>query len=172
MRARVSLRPTPHQHLPDLVRQDGHRVGAPRPLSGWPLSPAAEGPAIVIGKVHHPVKPEESRAPEWLMIPPPKRVPPQVVTSLREPVPPTGYCAPPRPGYRAAGAVGGINAGSAPDGVGFRSGIRGRYGAVTVADVLRTSTGVPSRWENSPDSLRSPGASTAAPSSASLRPFG
>ena len=38
-------------------------------------------------------------------------------------------------GYRATGAVGGVNAGSAPDGVGFRSGIRGRYGAVTVADV-------------------------------------
>ena len=140
----------------------GLRARFPR----WPLSPAAEGPAIVIGEVHHPVKPEESRAPEWLMIPAPQTCPPQVVTSLREPVPPTGYCAPPQPGYRAAGAVGGINAGSAPDGVGFRSGIRSRYGAVTVADVLRTSTGVPSRWENSPDSLRSPGASTAAPSSA------
>ncbi len=63
----------------------GLRARFPR----WPLSPAAEGPAIVIGEVHHPVKPEESRAPEWLMIPPPKRVPPQVVTSLREPVSPT-----------------------------------------------------------------------------------
>ena len=66
MQARVSLRPAPHQHLPDLIRQDGRRVGAPRPLSALAISPATNGPAIVIGEVHHPVKPEESRAPEWL----------------------------------------------------------------------------------------------------------
>ena len=36
---------------------------------------------------------------------------------------------------RGAGDVGGRNKGSAPAGVWFRSGIRGLYGAVTVADV-------------------------------------
>ena len=40
-----------------------------------------------------------------------------------------------RPGYRAAGAVGGINAGSAPSGVWLRPGILGLCGAVTVAGV-------------------------------------
>ena len=42
-----------------------------------------------------------------------------------------------RPGYRAAGTVAGINAGSAPAGVGFRAGIRGRGGAVAVAGVVQ-----------------------------------
>ena len=43
------------------------------------------------------------------------------------------------PGYRAAGAVGGINAGSAPAGVVFRAGIRGRGGAVSVAGIATAS---------------------------------
>ena len=40
-----------------------------------------------------------------------------------------------QPGDRAAGAVGGRNAGSAPAGIWFMSVIRGRRGAVTVAEV-------------------------------------
>ena len=47
-----------------------------------------------------------------------------------------------RPGYRAAGAVGGINAGSAPAGAGLRSGIRGRGGAMTVAGVAADGAGL------------------------------
>ena len=38
-------------------------------LPTWPLSPTADGPAIVVGEVHHPVRATESRAPEWLTIP-------------------------------------------------------------------------------------------------------
>ena len=38
-------------------------------LPTWPFSPTSDGPAIVIGEVHHPIKPVESRAPDWLMIP-------------------------------------------------------------------------------------------------------
>ena len=38
-------------------------------LPKWPLSPTADGPAIVIGEVHHPVKLAESPTPEWLTIP-------------------------------------------------------------------------------------------------------
>ena len=38
-------------------------------LPRWPLSPTADGPAIVVGEVHHPVKAIESPAPEWLTIP-------------------------------------------------------------------------------------------------------
>ena len=45
------------------------RVGLRANLPTWPLSPTADGPAIVIGEVHHPVKPIESPAPEWLTIP-------------------------------------------------------------------------------------------------------
>ena len=40
-----------------------------------------------------------------------------------------------RPGYRAAGAVSGINAGTATASVCLRPGIRGRRGALTVAPV-------------------------------------
>ena len=38
-------------------------------LPAWPLSPTADGPAIVVGEVHHPVKAIESQSPEWLTIP-------------------------------------------------------------------------------------------------------
>ena len=38
-------------------------------LPAWPLSPTADGPAIVIGEVHHPVRAVETPNPEWLMIP-------------------------------------------------------------------------------------------------------
>ena len=48
----------------------------------------------------------------------------------------------------------------------FRSVIRRRVGAMAVAAVAAAGCGL------LPDSLRTPGASTAAPSSASLRPFG
>ena len=43
----------------------GLRARVPR----WPLSPISDGPAIVIGEVHHPVKLVESATPDWLMIP-------------------------------------------------------------------------------------------------------
>ncbi len=38
-------------------------------LPAWPLSPTADGPAIVVGEVHHPVRAIESPTPEWLTIP-------------------------------------------------------------------------------------------------------
>ena len=47
----------------------GVRVGRRSRLPHWPLSPSADGPAIVVGEVHHPVKATESPAPEWLTIP-------------------------------------------------------------------------------------------------------
>ena len=48
----------------------GVRCGAPRPaFRRWPLSPSADGPAIVVGEVHHPVRAIESPAPEWPPIP-------------------------------------------------------------------------------------------------------
>ena len=47
----------------------GVRVGLRSRLPRWPLSPSADGPAIVVGEVHHPVKAIESPAPEWLTIP-------------------------------------------------------------------------------------------------------
>ena len=47
----------------------GVGLGLRAPLPRWPLSPTSDGPAIVIGELHHPVRPEESRTPEWLMIP-------------------------------------------------------------------------------------------------------
>ena len=47
----------------------GVRVGLRSRLPTWPLSPSADGPAIVVGEVHHPVRAIESPAPEWLMIP-------------------------------------------------------------------------------------------------------
>ena len=47
----------------------GFGVGLRARLPRWPLSPMADGPAIVIGEVHHPVKLVESATPDWLMIP-------------------------------------------------------------------------------------------------------
>ena len=47
----------------------GVRVGLRSRLPRWPLSPSADGPAIVVGEVHHPVRAIESPAPEWLPIP-------------------------------------------------------------------------------------------------------
>ena len=47
----------------------GVRVGLRSSLPRWPLSPTADGPAIVVGEVHHPVKLAESPTPEWLTIP-------------------------------------------------------------------------------------------------------
>ena len=38
-------------------------------LPTWPLSPTADGSAIVGGEVHHPVTLAESPTPEWLTIP-------------------------------------------------------------------------------------------------------
>ena len=47
----------------------GVRVGRRSRLPAWPLSPTADGPAIVVGEVHHPVRAIESPAPAWLTIP-------------------------------------------------------------------------------------------------------
>ena len=47
----------------------GVRVGLRSRLPTWPLSPTADGPAIVVGEVHHPDRAIESPAPEWLTIP-------------------------------------------------------------------------------------------------------
>ena len=47
----------------------GVSLGLRSRLPAWPLSPTADGPAIVVGEVHHPVKAIESPTPEWLMIP-------------------------------------------------------------------------------------------------------
>ena len=47
----------------------GVRVGRRSHLPTWPLSPTADGPAIVVGEVHHPVRAIESPAPEWRTIP-------------------------------------------------------------------------------------------------------
>ena len=47
----------------------GGGLGLPATLPTWPLSPTADGPAIVIGEVHHPVKLTESPTPDWLVIP-------------------------------------------------------------------------------------------------------
>ena len=49
-----------------------------------------------------------------------------------------------RPGYRAAGEVGWMNAGSAPAGVLFSPVIRGRFGAMTVAVVVEAPRAVSS----------------------------
>ena len=38
-------------------------------LPAWPLSPTADGPAIVVGEVHPPVRAIEIPTPEWLTIP-------------------------------------------------------------------------------------------------------
>ena len=47
----------------------GVSLGLRSSLPPWPLSPTSDGPAIVIGEVHHPVRAVESPNPEWLMIP-------------------------------------------------------------------------------------------------------
>ena len=47
----------------------GVSLGLRSSLPPWPLSPTADGPAIVVGEVHHPVRAIESPAPEWLTIP-------------------------------------------------------------------------------------------------------
>ena len=47
----------------------GVRVGRRSRLPTWPLSPSADGPAIVVGEFHHPVRAIESPTPEWLTIP-------------------------------------------------------------------------------------------------------
>ena len=47
----------------------GVSLGLRSRLPAWPLSPTADGPAIVVGEVHHPVRAIESPNPEWLMIP-------------------------------------------------------------------------------------------------------
>ena len=47
----------------------GVGVGLRSRLPTWPLSPSADGPAIVVGEVHHPVRAIESPAPAWLTIP-------------------------------------------------------------------------------------------------------
>ena len=47
----------------------GVSLGLRSRLPAWPLSPTADGPAIVVGEVHHPVKAIESQSPEWLTIP-------------------------------------------------------------------------------------------------------
>ena len=46
----------------------GGRLGFRAGLPTWPLSPTSDGPAIVIGEVHHRVKLTESPTPEWLTI--------------------------------------------------------------------------------------------------------
>ena len=47
----------------------GVSLGLRSRLPKWPLSPTADGPAIVVGELHHPVKLAESQTPEWLTIP-------------------------------------------------------------------------------------------------------
>ena len=47
----------------------GVSLGLRSHLPAWPLSPTADGPAIVVGEVHHPVRAIESPTPEWLTIP-------------------------------------------------------------------------------------------------------
>ena len=47
----------------------GVSLGLRSRLPSWPLSPSADGPAIVVGEVHHPVRAIESPAPAWLTIP-------------------------------------------------------------------------------------------------------
>ena len=38
-------------------------------LPAWPLDPEADGPAVVVGEVHHPVAGREAGRPSWLTIP-------------------------------------------------------------------------------------------------------
>ena len=69
-RGRAAGRAIPHQHLADLVRPDGRQSGAPiPPARRGRFRLRTDGPAIVIGEVHHPVTLAESPTPEWLTIP-------------------------------------------------------------------------------------------------------
>ena len=54
----------PSQLITDLVRPDGRHRGAPHPPSDVAAFAYGDGPAIVVGDVHHPVKAIESPAPE------------------------------------------------------------------------------------------------------------
>ena len=47
----------------------GVSLGLRSHLPVWLLSPTADGPAIVVGEVHHPVRAIEIPTPEWLTIP-------------------------------------------------------------------------------------------------------
>ena len=47
----------------------GVSLGLRSRLPAWPLSPTADGQAIVVGEVHHPVRAIETQSPEWLTIP-------------------------------------------------------------------------------------------------------
>ena len=47
----------------------GVSLGLRSRLPAWPLSPTADGPTIVVGEVHHPVRAIESPTAEWLTIP-------------------------------------------------------------------------------------------------------
>ena len=38
-------------------------------LPTWPISPADPAPSVVVGEVHHPVEPQETAHPSWLVIP-------------------------------------------------------------------------------------------------------
>ena len=60
-----------HQHITYLVRPDERvSLGLRSRLPKWPLSPTADGPAIVVGEVHHPVRAlPRVQTPEWLTIP-------------------------------------------------------------------------------------------------------
>ena len=47
----------------------GRRGSGGAKLPAWPLDSEADGPAIVVGEVHHPVAVREVRRPSWLTIP-------------------------------------------------------------------------------------------------------
>ena len=47
----------------------GRRGSGGAKLPAWPLDPESDGPAIVVGEVHHPVAVREVRRPSWLTIP-------------------------------------------------------------------------------------------------------
>ena len=49
-------------------RWDRKGLGAGK-LPVWPLDPEADGPAIVVGDLHHPVAGREAARPSWLTIP-------------------------------------------------------------------------------------------------------
>ena len=39
------------------------------PLPSWPIGPSDASPAIVVGEMHHPVRPRPAADPQWLVIP-------------------------------------------------------------------------------------------------------
>ena len=39
------------------------------PLPSWPIGPSDASPALVVGEVHHPVRPRPAADPQWLVIP-------------------------------------------------------------------------------------------------------